>query len=469
MTLTISGYQITQEIYESANSLIYRGCSPTDNQPVILKVLKQAYAPPEKIAWFKREYEILQKLNLAGVVNPLNLESYQNRWVIVQEDFGGESLQQLIKSHPFTLSEFLSLAIQIADILAQVHQQQVIHKDINPSNIVFNPKTGQLKIIDFGISTVLSRENPTLRNPNVLEGTLAYISPEQTGRMNRALDYRTDFYSLGASFYELLTGQLPFQIDDAMELVHSHIAKHPTPPHQHNADIPQPLSEIVIKLMAKNAEDRYQSAYGVKADLEECYRQWERSQRIEPFALGQQDFSSKFQISQRLYGREREVEMLLAAFERVAGIQKDENPQSQIPNRKSPIEMMLVAGYSGMGKSALVQEVYKPITRQSGYFISGKCDQYQKDIPYASLVQAFRSLVAQLLTESESQIVAWREKLLAAIGENGQLIVAVIPELELIIGTQPAVPELAPAEAQNRFNLVFQNFIRVLLDQNIQW
>jgi predicted ATPase/serine phosphatase RsbU (regulator of sigma subunit)/tRNA A-37 threonylcarbamoyl transferase component Bud32 len=461
MTLTISGYQITQEIYESANSLIYRGCSPTDNQPVILKVLKQAYAPPEKIAWFKRDYEILQKLNLAGVVNPLNLESYQNRWVIVLEDFGGESLQQLIKSQPFTLSEFLSLALQIADILAQVHQQQVIHKDINPSNIVFNPKTGQLKIIDFGISTVLSRENPTLRNPNVLEGTLAYISPEQTGRMNRALDYRTDFYSLGATFYELLTGQLPFQIDDAMELVHSHIAKHPTPPHQLNADIPQPLSEIVIKLMAKNAEDRYQSAYGVKADLEECYRQWERSQRIEPFPLGQQDFSSKFQISQRLYGREREVEMLLAAFDRVAGIQKDENPQSQIPNRKSPIEMILVAGYSGMGKSALVQEVYKPITRQSGYFISGKFDQYQKDIPYASLVQAFRSLVAQLLTESESQIVAWREKLLAAIGENGQLIVAVIPELELIIGTQPAVPELAPAEAQIRFNLVFQNFIRV--------
>ncbi|HEY9600216.1 MAG TPA: AAA family ATPase [Allocoleopsis sp.] len=444
--LTISGYQITRQLYESANSLIYQGHRQADNQPVILKMLKQAYPPPEKIAWFKREYEITKSLNLTGVVNAYSLESYQNFWVMILEDFGGESLKQLMQKKYLPLGDFLSLSIQVSDILAQVHQRHVIHKDINPSNIVVNATTGQLKLIDFGISTVLSQENQTPRNPNVLEGTLAYISPEQTGRMNRGMDYRTDFYSLGVTFYELLTGQLPFSTTDAMELVHSHIAKQPTPPHELQPEILEPLSQIVMKLMAKNPEERYQSAYGLKADLEECYKQWQSTQFIAPFFLGQHDISDRFQIPQKLYGREVEIDTLLASFERVS---------------QGTREMMLVAGYSGIGKSALVQEVYKPITRQRGYFISGKFDQFQRDIPYDSLVQAFRGLVGQLLTESEAQITAWREKLLVVLGENGQVIIDVIPEVELIIGSQPAVPELAPAEAQNRFNLVFQNFIKV--------
>ncbi len=462
MTLTISGYKIIADLHESANSLVYRARRAADNQPVIVKLLKQAYPPPEKIAWFKREYEITQSLKLAGVADAYSVENNQNSWLMVLEDFGGDSLKQIMQSRRFSLSEFLDIAIQVADILARVHQRRVVHKDINPSNIVFNPTTGQVKLIDFGISTVLSRENQTLRNPNVLEGTISYISPEQTGRMNRSVDYRTDFYSLGATFYELLTGQVPFPTDDAMELVHSHIAKQPAPPRELNPDIPQPLSEIVLKLMEKNAENRYQSAYGLKTDLEECLAQWQAKGQIEPFPLGQQDISDRFQISQRLYGREREIETLLAAFVRVASPSETRvtSPkETRVASATS--EMMLVAGYSGIGKSALVQEVYKPITRQRGYFISGKFDQFQRDIPYASLVQAFRSLVAQLLTESELQIAAWREKLLAALGDNGQLIVEVIPEVELIIGSQPDVPELAPAEAQNRFNLVFQNFIRV--------
>ncbi len=467
--LTISGYQITEQLYESANSLIYHGQRQADSQPVVLKMLKQAYPPPEKIAWFKREYEITKSLDLTGVVEAYSLESDRNRWVMVLEDFGGESLKQLVQTRQVPLSEFLSLTIQVADILGQVHQRHVIHKDINPSNIVLNPTTGQLKLIDFGISTVLSQENQTLRNPNVLEGTLAYISPEQTGRMNRAIDYRTDFYSLGATFYELLTGQLPFETTDAMELVHSHIAKLPISPEQmrrETGEIPKPVSDIVMKLMAKNAEDRYQSTYGLKADLEECLRQWQAKGQIDPFPLGCADVSDRFQIPQKLYGREKEVETILAAFERVADTEVDVNSHSKIQpplnnGGQGGVEMMLVAGYSGIGKSALVQEVYKPITRQRGYFISGKFDQFQRDIPYASLVQAFRSLTAQLLTESELQIAAWREKLLTSLGDNGQVIIDVIPEVELIIGPQPALPELAPGEAQNRFNLVFQNFIKV--------
>ena len=455
--LTISGYLITQELHESNNSLIYRGRRPADNQPVIVKMLKQAYPSPEKVAWFKREYEITRSLRAEGIVEVYSLESDSNRPVIILEDFGGESLKQLMKSQLFPLAEFLPLAIQITDSLSQVHQHQIIHKDINPYNIVLNPITGQIKIIDFGISAVLDRENQTLRNPNVLEGTIAYIAPEQTGRMNRAIDYRSDFYSLGVTFYELLIGQLPFETDDAMEVVHSHLAKLPVPPHTINPDIPQQLSKIVLKLMAKNAEDRYQSAFGLHADLEECYKQWQTLGRIDTFPIGQQDFSDKFQISQRLYGREQEIATLLSAFDRVSGnINQAENYPAS-----SRSEMMLVAGYSGIGKSALVQEIYKPITREHGYFISGKFDQFQRDIPYASLVQAFRSLISQLLTESEAEIALWREKLQQALGNNGQLIIDVIPELELIIGLQPALPELAPAEAQNRFNLVFQNFIRV--------
>lgn len=492
---TILGCEITAELYKGVNSLIYRGIRQTDQQPVILKLLNQAYPSPEKIARFKLEYEITQILNsamlpaqagqaLLGVIHAYSLGTDQGRWVMVLEDFGGESLDRLIQHRKPALSESLTWAIQMVDILGQVHQQHIIHKDINPSNIVLNPETGQLKLIDFGISTRLSRENPTLRNPKVLEGTLAYMSPEQTGRMNRAIDYRSDFYSLGVTFYEILTGQLPFPTADALELAHCHIAKQPAPPHELNPAIPQPFSEIVLTLLAKNAEDRYQSPYSLKADLETCLQQWQMQGQIDPFPLHRHDISSRFQISQKLYGREQESELLLAAFERVATAdghnssngrvtQLEENlpprhsPAGEIPDAapglspKPKIEMMLVSGYTGIGKSALIQEVYKPITRQRGYFASGKFDQFQRNIPYASLIQAFRLLVRQLLTETEAEISNWREKLLATLGPNGQILIEVIPEVELIIGPQPDVPDLAPLEAQNRFNLVFQNFIKV--------
>ncbi|HEY9669072.1 MAG TPA: serine/threonine-protein kinase PknK, partial [Coleofasciculaceae cyanobacterium] len=467
-------------------SIVFRGIREEDNQAVILKFLKEDYPTPEEIGRYKQEYQITRNLNCEGVVRAYSLEKYQNTLVIIFEDFGGESLKILMNNQAFALREFLFLGIKITEILREVHSNHIIHKDINSSNIVFNPYTKQLKIIDFGISTILSRENPTIKNPNILEGTLAYISPEQTGRMNRLLDYRTDFYSLGATFYELLTNQFPFETTDAMELVHSHIAKQPVPPHELNPDIPKPVSEIVMKLLAKTAEERYQSAWGIKADLEECLFQLQNNNRISQFPLGLYDISDKFQIPQKLYGREAEVEILLAAFERVSGegIGGEEDTQdmktrergnagnekrsasvSLLPTLDCSLpaksEMMLVSGYSGIGKSALVQEIYKPITKRRGYFISGKFDQFQRDIPYSAIVSAFSNLVRQLLTETEASLAQWREKLLAAFGANGQVIINVIPEVELIVGKQPEVPELAAAEAQNRFNLVFQNFIRV--------
>ncbi|MGK7926811.1 MAG: AAA family ATPase [Spirulina sp.] len=445
--INISNYQTREIIYESENSLVYRARNLTDNQSVILKILKQVYPSPERIAQFQQEYEITNALNLSGVVNVDRiLETDDHRWVIVVEDFGGQSLDNIAPNSPLTLDEFLGLAIKVTQILGEVHQRRVIHKDINSSNIVWNRKTNEIKLIDFGISTKLSRETTSFRNPNLLEGTLAYISPEQTGRMNRDIDYRSDFYSLGIMFYELLVGQRPFESTDPMELVHSHIAKQPIPPHKKKSEIPQVISNIIMKLMAKTAEERYQSAWGLKADLETCQQELQTCGEISEFALGNRDISDRFQISQKLYGRQEEVEQLLAGFERVS---------------RGAVEMILVAGYSGIGKSALVNEIHKPITKQKGYFIAGKFDQFKRDIPYAALIQAFQELMRQLLTESETQLQLWQQKLLDALGNNGQVIVDVIPEVELIIGEQPPIPQLGPTESQNRFNWVFQNFLGV--------
>jgi serine/threonine protein kinase len=489
--VTVTGYQITSKIYESDNSLVYRAVRDRDNLPIILKVLKQDYPTSAELTRYKQEYEITCSLNLEGVIKVYDLQRYQNSLVMLLEDFGGESLKLWMAERQLKLEDFLTLAIKIADSLGGIHAANIIHKDINPSNIVYNPETGQLKIIDFGISTVLSRENPTVRNPERIEGTLAYISPEQTGRMNRAIDYRTDFYSLGVTFYELLTHQLPFETTDALELVHCHIAKQPLPPKEvrrqkaggRREEIPQVLSDIVMKLMAKTAEERYQSAWGLKADLETCLHQLQANGQISEFPLARQDKSDKFQIPQKLYGREEEVETLLAAFERVAtGVrlpspptpllrgEGSPTPESQTPPFPSRegglgglgrVEMILVAGYSGIGKSALVNEIQKPIVRQRGYFISGKFDQFKRNIPYASLSQALQELIRQLLTESEARLQMWKQKLLEALGSNGQVIIDVIPDVERIIGQQPPVLQLGPTESQNRFNLVFQKFLGV--------
>ena len=447
--ITIPGIAVEAKIFESEKSLVYRG--KRDSLPVIVKVLKQDYPSPEEIRRYKQEYEITRQLHIEGVVKVYGLEPYQRTLAIILEDFGGASLRKLMGDRTLTMPEFMQIAMQTAAACGEIHANNIIHKDINPANIVFNPETGVVKIIDFGIATQLTRENPTIKNPDVLEGTLAYMSPEQTGRMNRSLDYRTDFYSLGATFYELLTGQLPFDSTDALELVHCHIAKQPVPPQEINPVVSKPLSNIVMKLMAKTAEERYQSAWGLKADLESCIAQLQAG-NISELLLGSQDIADKFQIPQKLYGREEEVEALLAAFARVS---------SREESTTNKIEMMLVAGYSGIGKSALVQEIYKPITRERGYFISGKFDQFQRNIPYSAVVRAFQELVQQLLTESEVQLASWRSRILAAVGANGQIIIDVIPEVELIVGEQPPVPELGPTESQNRFNLVFGNFIRV--------
>ena len=453
--LTLPNYQIGTQIYESANSLVYRGVRKKDNQPVILKMLKEDYPTPAELTRYRQEYEIIHDLDLAGVINAYGIEKCQNTLVIIFQDLGGESLKQLMATRPLTLNEFLPLAIQITDSLGNIHAANLIHKDINPSNIVVNPETKQLKIIDFGIASRLPRENPTLKTPEQLEGTLAYISPEQTGRINRSLDYRTDLYSLGVTFYELLTGVVPFAATDAMELVHCHLAKTPTPLCEFNSDIPLIVSDIILKLLAKNAEDRYQSAFGVKADLENCLA---LSKKVfgnklfsTQFQLAQNDFSGKLQIPQKLYGRDNEVNILLQAFERVSF---------------KKAEMILVAGYSGVGKTALVRSVHKPMTEKRGYFAAGKFDQFQKNIPYSAITQAFNEFCRYLLMENTETLANWQSQILDAVGNNGQIIIDVVPDLELVIGTQPEVAKIGPTETQNRFQMFFLNFVKALCDKD---
>ena len=448
--LHLEGYQLLEELHDGTSSQVYRAHRESDGLAVVLKFLKPQYPSPEEIARFRLEYDLTRSFDIPRIIHTYGLEPYQNTFVLILEDFGACHLKHVFQASPLSVRDFLQQALQITEALRAIHQKNIIHKDINPTNILINAKTHDVKVIDFGIATRLSQEQTATTHLQHLEGTLAYISPEQTGRMNRSLDYRTDFYSLGVTFYEMLTQELPFKSRDVVELVHSHIARRPRPPHELNPEIPPIVSQIVMRLLEKNAEARYQSAFGLKADLQHCLDSWNTMGTIAPFDLGIQDRIERFHLPQKLYGRATEVATLLNAFERAS---------------QGPSEVMLVAGYSGIGKSALVKEIYKPITQKRGYFITGKFDQFQRNIPYSGLIQAFQTLIRQLLASSMAEIAGWRMALIKALTPNAQVIVDVIPEVELIIGPQPPVAELPSNEAQNRFNLVFQDFIQVFTQE----
>lgn len=444
--VTIPGYEINELIYENAAKAVYRGYKLPEKQSVLIKVLNKEIPTPEDIAMFAREYEITRNLDIEGVVKVYGLEEYNNGLALIIEDLGGESLKNLILSRKVSLFTFLHIALQLSKILGKLHRNNIIHKDIKPGNILFNKETDRVMVIDFSISSRFSRKSPAISNLGTPEGTLAYISPEQTGRMNRDIDCRTDLYSLGVTFYELLTGHLPFETTDPMEMVHCHLARKPIVPLERNPEIPRVISDIILKLLSKTAEERYQSAYGLQADLEKCMEQWKTTGRVEDFVPGIEDVPELFQIPGKLYGRKKEITSLLDSFDKVMH-----------GNR----EMVLVTGLSGVGKTSLLQVINKPIVEKKGYFISGKCDPLSRDFPYFSFIQALRGLTHQLLGESEERISNWKEKLLDAFGVNGQIMIDVIPEIELIVGQQPDVQALPAVESSNRFNLVFTRFINV--------
>jgi hypothetical protein len=400
----------------------------------------------------EHEYELLKGRLLPGVIRVHELLRHDRGCCLVLEDRGGTPLQALLTVRRFDLQAFFPLALQLTTILADLHRQEIVHNHINPCSILVHAATGNVCLTDLSFASQVG-ETQAPPPPPSQRGALVYLSPEQTGRMNRAIDYRTDFYSLGVTLYELLTGSPPFRSADVLELIHQHIAMTPAAPADLDPQIPKPLSHIVMKLLAKTAEERYQSASGLKEDLARGAREWAARGQIAPFPLGQRDVPDRFLICQKLYGREREVVELLGAFDRVCH------------ERPAPASMLLVAGYAGIGKTSLIQELYKPIIRERGYFISGKFDQVVRSVPFGALIQAFRGLVRQLLTESEEQLAVWRAGLSKALGAQGGVLTEVIPEIELIIGQQPPPPALGPTEALNRFQLVFQNFVGAVARQ----
>jgi serine/threonine protein kinase len=420
---------------------LYRG-SGDGLAPILLAAAEEtSLACVERL---EHEYALKTELDAAWAARPVALTHYNDHLTLVLEDPGGTPVDRLL-GRPLDVLQFLRIAIPLAGVLRRVHEQGLIHKDIKPANILVDAASGGVWLTGFGIASRLPREHQGLGPPEVIAGTLAYMAPEQTGRMNRSVDSRSDLYALGVTFYEMLTGQLPFTATDPMEWVHCHIARQPVPPSERVAGIPGPLSAIVMKLLAKTAEERYQTAAGVDADLRRCSAEWESRGRIDSFLLGAYDISDRLLIPEKLYGREHEIDTLLASFDRV------------VVNGTS--ELVLVSGYSGIGKSSVVNELHKALVPPRGLFASGKFDQYKRDIPYATLAQAFQALIRQILGKSDEEADRWREVIREAVDPNGQLIVNLIPELRWLIGEQPSIPQLPPQQEENRFHMVFSSFL----------
>ncbi|MEO1761038.1 MAG: serine/threonine-protein kinase PknK, partial [Cyanobacteria bacterium J06629_18] len=462
---TIPGYNIIELIYSSKQTLVYRAVRETDQKPVVIKLMRNEYPTSQEIADFRNQYLISKNLNTSTVVKSYSLEKYQESYAFVMEDFGGIPVMNEVKNWKLNkignnydfIEKFLDISIKITSAIDEIHRHKVIHKDIKPDNILINPDTKEIKIIDFSISTILPKEVQFFINPDVLEGTLAYISPEQTGRMNRGIDYRTDYYSLGIALFEFLTGQLPFSNDNPLELIYSHISKQAPVEAIINRNFPLVISQIIGKLMSKNPEDRYQSALGLKYDLELCQKNLKTDKRIGHFELATKDISDHFSIPNKLYGRQVEINKLLDAFDRVIN-----PPQHHLAREKEArkgVELMLVKGYPGTGKTAVVNEIHKPILKEKGYFIKGKFNQLQQNIPYLGWIEALNDLIEQLLSESNEQIKQWKTDILSALGDQAQVMIDLIPKLELIIGKQPEAAEISGIEAQNRLGLLFQKLI----------
>ena len=436
--------------------VLYRGRNIDDASQILMLSPATVNPSPIILRRLEHEYSLRQTLDPAWSARPITLASHWDRPVLVMGDPGGVPLDQLL-GHPLDLPFSLGLGISLSSAINALHRRGVIHKDIKPANILVNSSTGQCWLTGFGISSRLPRERQSAEPPEFVAGTLAYMAPEQTGRMNRSIDSRSDLYSLGITLYQMLTGTLPFTASDPMEWVHCHIARQAVSVSERSNNTPTAVSAIIMKLLAKTAEERYQTASGVKNDLQRCLLEWERGRsgappyRIEEFPLGERDIPDRLLIPEKLYGRVREIETLLAAFERMVATGRP--------------ELVLVSGYSGIGKSSVVNEVHKVLVPPRGLFASGKFDQYKRDIPYATLAHGLQSLIRPLLSKSGAEFRNWRDAFDEALGPNGRLITELVPELRLVIGDQPAMPDLSPQDAQRRFQLAFRQFIGVFATQ----
>ncbi|QHT70733.1 AAA family ATPase [Rhodocytophaga rosea] len=438
-----------QLIYQGKACAIYIVHVPEEETKKIRKVLHSDSEGSQEENYLKNELDITRHLSIEGVRKAFAIKNLEGKLILELEYVEGTTLKERLRNSPFTQDHFLTISIQMASILGNLHQQHILHNQLTSENILINNRD-EVKFIDFGLAGKPSVKDVDVESPAFVQESLAYISPEQTGRLNQVVDERSDLYSLGVVFYEMLTGKLPFESNTPLELMYAHIAHTPFTPHVVNPTIPAVISSIVTKLLEKKADDRYQTCLGLVADLQKCHNQLLQQGKITEFSLGENDFTEKFQISQKLYGREKEMAQLLQLWEKsCAGY----------------FQLLFISGYSGVGKTSLVQTLHKPITERSGYFVSGKFDQYYRNIPYYAWIQVFESFINQILSESHTRVEYWKKTILEAVGTQGKLLVDVVGNLEILIGKQPEVAEASPVENQNRFNQIVINFITAISGQ----
>ncbi|WP_027000423.1 trifunctional serine/threonine-protein kinase/ATP-binding protein/SpoIIE family protein phosphatase [Eisenibacter elegans] len=447
--MQIAGYQVKEYLQQGNYTQIAEGFS--GDERVILKISRLEGSYQDTSSSLYEEYQTMKSLEGSFFLRPIALLEHESKAVLVRDFFEGLSLKKHLSQKRLSIAEFFDLALQITDALIAIHQSQIIHKDLNPNNILYNPETGEIRVIDFGMSSRISLKSKNLGNPQRLEGTLSYMAPEQTGRMNRMVDHRSDLYSLGVTFYEMLSQRLPFEYTTAIELVHAHLALAPPPVQTHRSDVPRMLSEIVAKLLAKNAEDRYQSAAGLMHDLQTAKQYTTQGINPQEIKLGLRDISTRFVVPQKLHGRAQALDLLMQSFQ--------ESMTGQKP-------LVLVNGLSGVGKSALVAEVHKPMSEARGVFLEGKFDQFQRDVPYYAWQQVLNQLTELLLTEPEERLQEWQARLQAAVGSSGKVITELSPITESILGKQPNLPEVEANEAQNRFLYTLKNFIGCVAEKS---
>jgi serine/threonine protein kinase len=441
--MQLDGYMDFQQIHKSRQSIVYLATRIADNVSVCLKAPAKEFPTSRQLSSLNREYEILGILEIEGVPKAYDFLDSKTSAVLVTERLNGVSLRKTMETSRIDFLSALHISLGISRILGDTHRQSFCHRDLSPDNILWNPETNQVMLIDFG-SALEFPHKARIVHPHSVEGSRAYMSPEQSGRMNRGLDYRTDFYSLGVVLYELFTGGLPFTTNDPNALVHSHIALQPDSLTASDPSLSPVVSDIVMKLMAKDAKDRYHSGEGLCSDLERCLEEYEKTGWIDTFPLGRHDLNDRFIIPEKLYGRSGETGKLLDLFDTVD---------------KGVGHLVFISGKSGTGKTSLVKELYKPLAARGGYIVSGKYDQFIRHQPYSALVQGLSSLIKQIMGESVEAITAWKEKILKAIGVNGQVLIDMVPELELLIGPQPLVAKLSVAEECSRFNTVIINLM----------
>ena len=449
-----SGFGSLQPAWEDGERIFYREWHEgIDGHRAVLVVVPAGNPPTAgSLKRLAHEFELKQELaDACWAARPLEMLRERGRTMLVLSDPGGEPLHHSLGA-PMEVQSFLRIAISLSSAIGRLHDCGIVHKDVKPANIIADIAAGQAWLAGFGSATRLTRERRMLEPPETIAGTLAYMAPEQTGRMNRSIDSRSDLYALGVTLYQLITGLLPFTATDPLEWVHCHIARRPMPPAERVRGVPGAISAIIMKLLAKTAEERYQTAAGLESDLRRCLAAWKSERRIEDFPLGEHDVTDRLLIPEKLYGREREIEALLGSFDRVV--------------RSGAPELVLISGYSGVGKSAVVHELHKALVPNRGLFASGKFDQYKRDVPYAALAEAFQNLIRQLLAKSDSDLTPWRDALRAELDPLGQLMVDLVPELRMVIGDQPPVPEVSPQDAQRRFQLIVRRFIGVFAKPN---